>query len=254
MNINKKLQLLRRSQKLKAVTPYHNREIKIIAVTKNELPQVLVFVKQLFKILKARGFNILINFWGEIFIAPPNMKVYISLVINRSLKDQVFTLTKNKLDKSPYFTSIDDTLLPQLTFSFKILRPGTKQHYFNLTPIYMESDLLSRKIADEIDKRINLISLTVKRELPVQLNEVKIDDLIAIIFYFSAVYGKYSPIYYFSMRLNNFYPIKCVISKSIILLSNRLDITYQYRLKAKELKMFELLIPNIKSEGIEIYE
>lgn len=253
MNIEKLLRTLRQAKKLRKATPFHQRAIHGIDVSKNDYQISLVFVKQLFKSLKTSGLEININHWGEIILTESVYKVKVAVSINYSLGDNTAKTASQMLEKQKYFCFPENiSLQPRLICRFKILRNGTKWHTFNLQGDDLEREAIASKIVEQIQIRASSLTPNVKRNFQEQLEIVSIQDVLALIRYGAATFGESSCLFHLARDEHMFYPHKLVIENNTIQLISFNAATYPCYLKTREIKLFQLLISDILDYKIEI--
>jgi len=135
MNIESKLKLLRQAKKRRVALPFHSRHVGGIDVNIDEFPEVLIFMKTLFKTLKSAKFDIEINHWGEIFLIEPDRKIEILLSIRKAINNKKISQIKERLKKEPFLSSTEPYDNSDLEVTFRANRQGTKSRSMILPPV-----------------------------------------------------------------------------------------------------------------------
>lgn len=126
MNIESKLRLLRKAKKRRVALPFHSRHVGGIDVSNDEFPEVLSFIKTLFKTLKSAKFDIEINHWGEVFLIEPDRKIEILLSIRKTINNKKISQVKERLKKEPFLSSAEPFDNQDLEITYRANRQGTK--------------------------------------------------------------------------------------------------------------------------------
>lgn len=134
MNIESKLRLLRKAKKRRVALPFHSRHIGGIDVSNGEFPEVLSFIKALFKTLKSARFDIEISHWGEIFLVEPDRKIEILLSIRKTINNRKISQVKERLKKEPFLSNIEPYDNSDLEVTFRANRQGTKSRSMLIPP------------------------------------------------------------------------------------------------------------------------
>ena len=137
MNIESKLKLLRQAKKRRLALPFHSRHVGGIDVSNDEFPEVLSFIKALFKTLKSAKFDIEINHWGEIFLIEPDRKIEILLSIRKAINNRKISQVKEQLKKEPFLSSTEPYNNSDLEVTYRANRQGTKSRAMLLPPIIL---------------------------------------------------------------------------------------------------------------------
>jgi hypothetical protein len=253
MNIESLLRSLRQAKKLRKVLPFHDRAISGIDVPNDEYPAVQAFIKVLFKSLKSAGFDICVNHWGEITLSEPVHKIKVDVSVSYPLDEKLVQTSVQKLKNKDYLPLPEDSqLFPAMVCQFKLLRNGTKRHSFKLDAESMKGEILAAQIRKNIQERAAMLNTQVNREFCDDRGKVSIEDILALIRYAAAAFGKSSSLYSLSTDKHTHYPGKIVFENANIQIINSHSSTYKYLLKSKELKLFQLMLPISADNKIEV--
>lgn len=152
MNIEKKLQALRRAKKLRPLLMYRSSHLDRdhgIDVPEDQFQRVQAFVKTLFKAAKRGGFDIQINHWGAIYLIDPDRQIPVALSVNIPTVLKVVDGLEQRLKETPYIVLNEPLKVSnQLNVGFRAWRPGTKWRYRDIKEKEQDASLAEEVIAD----------------------------------------------------------------------------------------------------------
>jgi hypothetical protein len=196
MNIESKLRLLRKAKKRRVVLPFHSRHVGGIDVSNGEFPEVLSFIKALFKTLKSARFDIEISHWGEIFLVEPNREIEISLSVRIPINKTKITEITQRLKKEVFFQQENTYENKELEVTFKANRQGTKSRIISLPSndsLYKET--AKSLLANMIDSVAGLVDKG-RAEYRYPRLAITSEDILCVMNYGSALNGSNSQFSY----------------------------------------------------------
>lgn len=189
MNITNKLKAIQKARKRRVALFFHTREVGGIDVPNEQFNDVLAFVKLLFKVLKAKKFNIEVNHWGEILLTEPRRQIRVLLSIKSAPHPELVDDIRNRLSVCDYFQQ-DAPFNMTLELSFKAHRRGTKWRSMPF-PVEQGSyeDVATKFVMFMIDKVSGLSSPTNKDYYQTFL-DVEAEDILCVINYGASLHGE----------------------------------------------------------------
>ncbi|PKG74680.1 hypothetical protein CXF86_11635 [Shewanella sp. GutCb] len=252
MNIESKLQYLRKARKLRAILPFHRRQVGGIDVLKEQYSEVQVFVKALFKQLKAQKFDIQVTHWGEIYLIEPVSVIHIRLSINYKVNADDIEQIKLALKSKDYIAAEGLGLArEQLCVSFCAYRPGTKWRYYPLDLTSQKYDELVAHVIAAIKVNVAQLSTTVRHELSKDIHQVRLDDLMALICYGAAKLGSESQLAHLSNNKELRFPICCKLVGHQLIFFGYYCKQHEFFLSPSSMKIFRMLLPEVGESEAE---
>jgi hypothetical protein len=243
MNIESKLQLLRKARKLRAILPFHSRLVGGIDVSKEQYSDVQAFVKVFFKQLKAHKFDIQVTHWGEIYLIEPVRSIHVLLSISSRSNEVDIEQIKLGLKSKGYMTKeIDGFADEQLCVSFRAYRPGTKWRNYPLDLILTNFDELVAQIMTAMTINVAQLSTTIRHELSKDIHQVNLVDLMALICYGAAKLGPESQLARLSNNSELRSPTSCTLEGHKFTFFGYYCKQHQFFLSPQSMKIFRMLI------------
>ena len=250
MNIESKQQQLRKARKLRAILPFHRRQVGGIDVSKEQYSEAQVFLKALFKQLKAHKFDIQVTHWGEIYLIEPVREIHIRLSINYKVDADDIEQIKLALKSKGYIAAEELGLdEEQLCVSFCPYRPGTKWRYYPLDLTSQRYDELVAHVIAEIKSNVAQLSTTVRHELSKDIHQVSLDDLMALICYGAAKLGADSQLASIARNREVSYPTSFKLQEGLLTLSGYGNKPHQFYLSKESRSVFHLLLNDVGDIG-----
>jgi hypothetical protein len=244
MNIESKLQLLRKARKLRAILPFHSRLVGGIDVSKEQYSDVQAFVKVFFKQLKAHKFDIQVTHWGEIYLIEPVRSIHVLLSISSRSNDVDIEQIKLGLKSKGYMTTdVDGFAEEQLCVSFRANRPGTKWRNYPLELILTNFDELVAQIMTAMTINVAQLTTTVRHEQSKDIHKVNLDDVIALICYGAAKLGPESQLAHLSNNNELRSPTSCKLVGHQLMFFGYYCKQHQFFLSPSSMKIFRMLLP-----------
>ncbi len=246
MNIESKLQQLRKARTLRAILPFHSRQVGGIDVSKEQYSDVQAFVKTLFKQLKAQKFDIQVTHWGEIYLIEPVRSIYVLLSISSRANDDEIEQVKLALKSKDYLTKeVDGFAEEQLCVSFCAYRPGTKWRRYPLDLTFPHYDELVTQIITAMTFNVAQLSTTVRHELSKDIHQVDLDDLMALICYGAAKQGPDSQLAHLSNNNELRSPTSCKLVGHQLTFYGYYCKQHQFFLSPQSMKIIKILLPEV---------
>lgn len=252
MNIESKLQQLRKARKLRAILPFHRRQVGGIDVSKEQYSEVLIFVKALFKQLKAQQFDIQVTHWGEIYLIEPVRDIHIRLSINYKVNADDIELIKLALKSKGYIAAGGLGFAEEkLCVSFSAYRPGTKWRYYPLDLTCQKYDELVTQIITAMTFNVAQLSTTIRYELTKDIHQVSLEDLMALSCYGAAKLGPDSQLAHLSHNKE----LRFLTSSKLV--GNQLTISgsyykqHQFLLSPQSMKILRIFLPESGDSEVE---
>jgi hypothetical protein len=246
MNIESKLQQLRKARKLRAILPFHSRQVGGIDVSKEQYSDVQAFVKAVFKQLKAHKFDIQVTHWGEIYLIEPVRDIYILLSINSRVNDDEIELAKLALRSKDYIAKeVDGFAEEQLCASFCAYRPETKWRHYPLDLTWRDFDELVTQIIKAMKLNVAQLSATVRHELSKVVHLISLADVMALICYGAAKHGPDSQLAHIANNRELRFSTSCKLVDKQLIFSGYYCKQQQFFLSSQSMKIFRMLLPKV---------
>ena len=253
MNIESKLQLLRKARKLRAILPFHSRLVGGIDVSKEQYSDVQAFVKVFFKQLKAHQFDIQVTHWGEIYLIEPVRSIHVLLSISSRSNDVDIEQIKLGLKSKDYMTTeVDGFAEEQLCVSFRGYRLGTKWRNYPLDLILRNFDELVAQIMTAMSINVAQLSTTIRHELSKDIHQVNLDDVMALICYGAAKLGPDSQLAHLSNNNELRSPISCKLVGHQLTFYGYYCKQQQFSLSPPSIKIFRMLLADADDIEVEL--
>ncbi|EAR55868.1 putative orphan protein [Photobacterium sp. SKA34] len=252
MNIESKLQQLRKVRKLRAILLFHRRQVGGIDVSKEQYSDVQVFVKALFKQLKVQKFDIQVTHWGEIYLIEPARDIHIRLSINYKVNIDDIEQIKLALKLKGYIAKeVDGFAREQLCVSFCAYRPGTKWRRYPLETKLANYDELVTQIITAMKFNVAQLSATVRHELSKDIHQINLEDVMALICYGAAKLGPDSQLAHLSNNKELRSPISCKLLGHQLMLFGYYCEQHEFFLSPSSMKIFRMLLPEVSESEAE---
>lgn len=246
MNIESKLQQLRKARKLRAILPFHSRQVGGIDVSKEQYSDVQGFVKALFKQLKAQKFDIQVTHWGEIYLIEPVRSIHVLLSICSRANDVDIEQIKLAFKSKDYMAKeVDGLAEEQLCVSFRAYRPGTKWRRYPLEIKLVNYDELVTQIITAMTFNVTQLSTTVRHELSKDIHQMNLDDVMALICYGAAKLGPESQLAHLSNNNELRSPISCKLVDQQLTFFGYYCKQHQFFLSPPSMKIIRMLLPEV---------
>lgn len=200
MNIQTLLSQLKKARKRRVILSYHARGRAGVDVKNEEWAECLNVLKQLFKEFKAAGCNILISWWGEIYIIPKGSNTAFELKLSYQSDLKFDYHFKDELKKSAFKVLSFSTPQPQLCIQIKAYRNRALWYVKPIDLVRGESAGLGMHLFHEM--RVRLKRYTTPG-LELHLDKITREDLLAVIHYGAALSGRNSTLYNVSRQINS---------------------------------------------------
>lgn len=245
MNIERKLQQLRKAKKRRTILPFHQKRIGGIDVSTEQYWDVQIFVKALFKRLKAQRFDIQVTHWGEIYLIEPVRKIHILLSICPKVDDEDIERIKEGLKSTDYFVKEDDGFAQeQLCVLFRAYRPGTKWRRYSLDVESSNVDELVTQLISAIALSVTQLATTVRHELSKDIHQISLEDVMALICYGAAKFGPESQLAHLSHCRDLRSPLSCKLVGDQLTFFGYYHKEHLFLLSPQSMKVFNILLPD----------
>jgi len=243
MNIQTLLSEIKQARKRRVILDYHCSPISGVDVSTEDWQVSLVLLRSLFKEFKAKGCDIVITWWGQIFITPKNSHTAFELALNY----QVATEDKasfNALMRKKDFIKLRFSQ-PHFVYSLgiKAYRTGTKWYYIPLNISKGFNGKLATSLYAIMTTKLNnyrSAGLEVKKDV------YHLADIEAIIHYAAAKFGVNSGFYRISEGILN--PMLSsdikLTGKSLIIKGYYPHGDLEFHLKSKEIDFIMKHLPS----------
>lgn len=254
MNIESKLKLLRQAKKRRVALPFHSRHVGGIDVSNDEFPEVLIFMKTLFKTLKSAKFDIEINHWGEIFLIEADRKIEILLSIRKAINNRKISQVKEQLKKEPFLSSTEPYDNPVIEVTYRANRQGTKSRKMLLPPIdTLYSEATQNLLTNMKDSVAGLVDKGRNDYYHPRL-AITSEDILCVMNYGAALHGPNSQFAHLIKNKSIGIMPKLKVSDDYLVIGERFGQDIEILLNSKSKKLLELfsIIPSAlnKSSGI----
>jgi hypothetical protein len=255
MNIESKLQLLRKARKLRAILPFHSRQVGGIDVSKEQYSDVQAFMKALFKQLKAQKFDIQVTHWGEIYLIEPVRSIHVLLSISSRSNDvDIEQITLGLKSKGYMTTEVDGFVEERLCVSFRAYRPGTKWRRYPLDLALVDFVELVTQIITAMKSNVAQLTTTVRHEQSKDIHLISLADVMALICYGAAKHGPDSQLAHIANNRELSYPTSCKLVGHQLIFLGYYHLEHQFFLSPLSMKIFRVLLPEVREIEAEFVE
>ena len=243
MNIQTLLLEIKQAKKRRVVLDYHCSPVSGVDVPIEDWQPSLVLLRSLFKAFKVKGCNIVITWWGQIFIIPKNSHTAFELALNYQAATEDIASLDALMSKKNFIKLRFSNPKPIYTLSIKAHRAGTKWYRTPLDINKRFTDKLAASLYEVMTARLNSYQYP---GLEVKNHVSDMDDIEAIIHYAAAKFGANSQFYRLSKAI-----LSPLTSSSIELTGTSVVIKGYYPrgdsefyLKAKEIYFIMKYLPS----------
>ena len=195
MNIANKLKAIKRANKKRNALPFHSRKIHGVNVHKEQLDEALLFIKTIFKKLKAANFKIDINLWGEIILTEPIRGIQLYLSVRDSITSLNTRAIKEQLKNQSYFEVHEIYEETGVEVAFKANRQGAKWRATKI-PDTDKFDEVSKTFVEQMALSIEKLVDNGRLADYQSILEISSQDILCVMQYGAALYGAHSQFAY----------------------------------------------------------
>lgn len=245
MNIETKLQQIRKARKRRSILLFHPRLIGGVDVLKEQYSEVQIFLRLLFKQLKVLKFGIEISHWGEIYLIEPERDIQILLSINLQVVADDVDGIKKALKSHEYIVSDEIPATEQLSVSFRANRYGTKWHF---PPLKLEVSCFGdvvKQLIKSMQSKVSKLSSEASHQPNKQPHEITFDDIIALINYGAAKLGPDSQLAHIANNRELHFSKRCSLNNGQLTFTSYDLKQHQYHLLPHSIKIFKILLPDV---------